>query len=297
MDWKKKLMEELKGNKDLLLAGDEDSESFSGSDDDPSEDNLPDDTLLKVVPVKCKIKVQKKEEQKNSKVENQFSEEDEEDIPEKAPEKVIEQKIIVSPPSPILDKRREKKHTSFRSIVPLQAKITTIQMNPPEVKKEEEHPPSAPPPPAAILMIDAATQTMNIDFQKAKAKFVMSKYGSSSKDSKVINKPTANNKLKHSQEEEIYNPKTTKSQKNNQFDMLSTTGASMDPKLNTHDLLTEARNKGRTSSQFPEKNATMNFSAIIPKIQMAEINSSPKDRTMRNLPIVSGFTSGDNQLY
>jgi hypothetical protein len=298
MDWKKKLMDELKGNKELLNLGDEEGESFSGSDDDPSEDNLPESTLLKVVPVKSKIKVEKKEEQKNSKVENQFSQdEEEEEIAEKllVPEKVIDEKPTVSQQSPILDKRKEKKHTSFRSIVPLQAKITIIQIHPQEIKKEEEHPTTTPPPPLAILMIDAATQTTSIDFQKAKAKFVMNKYGSSSKDSKGY-KQISNNKLKYSQDDEIYDPKSTKSQKNNQLDLLSTTGASMDPRKNTQDLLAEARNKGRTSSQFPEKNATMNFSAIIPKIQVTEIGSYQKDKTMRNLPIISGVTSSDNKM-
>ncbi len=49
-DWKSALMEELKGNKALLQMGEQDSGDSSGSDDDPSEDDLPPKIMAKILP-------------------------------------------------------------------------------------------------------------------------------------------------------------------------------------------------------------------------------------------------------
>lgn len=171
-DWKTKLMEELKGNKELLNMGDEDSSDNSGSDSEPSEDELDEKTITKYVPVDLRKKSPQKKEQKQARADSprkkeKTKEEEEDKEKEKEKEKAIKEEFPRKiSPQKIERKKEVKKTVTFQQMIPITTPSFRITRRESPFKKDIQ--PPNPQPKPAIVMIDATTQTEKADFQRAK---------------------------------------------------------------------------------------------------------------------------------
>jgi len=172
-DWKNKLLSELKGNKALLESGDKDIEGNSGSESEPSEDNLDEPLLTKILPVPSRPKKSLSPIKKinpNLTTTKDFMEIP---IPRKnslSKESVFPKKAypIPSPTNKVIIRpipKLENKPDIVKSkpISPIQKSTILVAMKP-EQKIIENKPTGEP----TVVMVDAATQTEKIDFQRAK---------------------------------------------------------------------------------------------------------------------------------
>jgi len=136
-----------------------DANSSSGSDDCPSEDNLSKAVLRQILPADGKDKTGSNAKLKED-LRSIFGFSRKKKVnPEAKKEKPKEEKKLPAPPAKI-EKKPAKKPT------------------PPPQKEEEKEKQGGTGEPA-ITFVDAWTQTEKIDFQKARAKWVMSKFGKS----------------------------------------------------------------------------------------------------------------------
>jgi len=152
-------MNELNNNTELIKKG-VDENSSSGSDDCPSEDNLSKAVLRHILPAEGKDK-----SGSNAKLKEDLRSifgwaKKKKPAPETKKEKKEEKKLPPPPPAKV------------------EKKIPPKKPPPPPVKEEIKEKQGGTGEPA-ITYVDAATQTEKIDFQKARAKWVMSKFGKS----------------------------------------------------------------------------------------------------------------------
>ncbi len=147
-EWRDRLLAELKANKELLATGDEDSDDSSASDDAPSDDNLPEAVIGKLLWERRATKrfayVSKSGTDASHSPKRKVSPVR---LDNRRPTQQLVSKACSSSCSP---SRASNKHNLLPKLTPAK-------------KRSEEE---AKDPPAA--MVDASTQTERIDFQRAR---------------------------------------------------------------------------------------------------------------------------------
>ena len=164
------VLRELNTNKELIEKG-EDANSSSGSDDCPSEDNLSKVVLRQILPTEGKDKIASNQKVKEDLRSIFGFSKKKKPAPEVKKEKPKEDKKVPPPPAKV-----EKK--AVKKPPPLPAVPT-----PPPIKEEIKEKQGGTGEPA-VTYVDAATQTEKIDFQRARAKWVMNKFGKSQTQSR-----------------------------------------------------------------------------------------------------------------
>jgi hypothetical protein len=161
---KSEILSELKTNKELITKG-MDNNSSSGSDDCPSEDNLSKEALKDLIP---RLTKPKKVPHARMKMKGTL----------KLAVNREKRLIVEVRKKRIKEEKKEKKKEEKKVPASLERKILKRIMFTPRVREKKE--------PIQELLIepevtyaDASTQTEQIYFQKARAKWVMSKYGKS----------------------------------------------------------------------------------------------------------------------
>eukprot|EP00826_Nyctotherus_ovalis_P066628 TRINITY_DN9872_c0_g1_i2.p2 TRINITY_DN9872_c0_g1~~TRINITY_DN9872_c0_g1_i2.p2 ORF type:complete len:183 (-),score=82.09 TRINITY_DN9872_c0_g1_i2:172-720(-) len=139
------MLAELHENKDLIDNGN-DENSSSGSEDCPSEDNLPAAVLKQILPTNKKANAKAKDALRSI-----FG------FPKKKPEAKRE-------------KAKEEKKAAGRQEKKVARRPSTVKKEKKEERKSMEE---------AAKYVDASTQTERVDFQRARAKWVMCKFGRS----------------------------------------------------------------------------------------------------------------------
>jgi len=167
---KGEVLTELRRNEELIAKG-MDENSFSGSDDCPSEDNLSKEALKDIMPKS--IKPKKVSHAKMKGISKLTANREKRPIVEvkrrKKEEKKEERKE---------EKKEQKKEQKKVGSTSLERRIIKRKVFTPRLKEEKK-------PIQELLMepeiayADASTQTEQIYFQKARAKWVMLKYGKS----------------------------------------------------------------------------------------------------------------------
>jgi len=162
-DFKSKIMDELKNNKELIEKGNDENES-SGSEDCPSDDNLSKVVLSQLLPYSKKKKPSKNKELADE-MKSIFG------FGSKKPERIQQ-----PTPKPRIIIKEEKK-TPLKPVKPPPliepVKVMIVEQPKPaqEAPKEEDS--------KKVIMVDAWTQTDKIDFARARSKMVMSRFGKS----------------------------------------------------------------------------------------------------------------------
>jgi len=183
-DWNRKLLEELKSDEKLIKMGDENSDCCSGSDSNPSEDNLPDNVMNKILPPEIKKNksplkmakmrkiinadnLNKKKADRNEEIKIADAKERiSESVREKSPNKDIR----ASSPRSKIGQKLERANRSLAPAKQMQIISPAVKIN---SKRElfsaandsrNEHQTAS----SNVPMVDAFTQTEKEDFQKAK---------------------------------------------------------------------------------------------------------------------------------
>jgi hypothetical protein len=150
-------LSELSANKDLIDKGNDDNSS-TGSDDCPSEDNFSKAVLRQILPISKKDKTLA-----NMKAKEQL-------------------RLIFgfSRKKELVEKAKKEKPKEEKKQPPqkIEKRVLRKIISTPKTNEESKVKPEEPPVPT-IAYVDATTQTERIDFQKARTKWIMAKFGKS----------------------------------------------------------------------------------------------------------------------